>query len=146
RHLRSRDRFAPRPEAGTVDVPSATAQPSAEGEPAPAAVPCPEGASPTVAAEGGEAGTAESGPCPRHVQHGLRDLVEEPAGRHELRGVPQRPHLSTGDVELLPGTGYADVSAPVLLLQLLGVAERAVVGEGAVLQSRQEHHREFQAL
>src|SRR5690625_2348633 len=63
RHLRSRDRFAPRPEAGTVDVPSATAQPSAEGGPAPAAVPCPEGASPTVAAGGGEAGTA-SRPAP----------------------------------------------------------------------------------
>src|SRR5690625_2149769 len=138
RHLRSRDRFAPRPEAGTVDVLSATAQPSAEGGPAPAAVPCPEGASPTVAAGGGEAGTAESGPCPRHVQHGLRDLVEEPAGRHELGGAPHRPHLSPGDVELLPGTGDADVSEPALLLQLLGVAERAVVREGAVLQRSEE--------
>src|SRR5690625_5311723 len=93
RHLRSRDRFAPRPEAGTVDVLSATAQPSAEAGPAPAAVPCPEGASPTVAAGGGEAGTAESGPSPRHVPPGLPDLVEEPPGRHELGGEIGRAHV-----------------------------------------------------
>ena len=51
-----------------------------------------------------------------------------------------------GEVEPLPGPRDADVGEAALLLELVGLAERAQVGEHAVLHADEEHRRELEAL
>ena len=75
-----------------------------------------------------------------------RDLVEEPGRRVVLRCAPGGADRRAGQVQPLAGPGDADVGEPPLLLELLGVAERAQVREGAVLHAGEEHDRELQAL
>src|SRR5690606_21788109 len=91
----------------------------AGGRPPPAAVPAAPAAGPAV---------------PLDVAHELgRDLVEEPAGRVVLRAAEQRAAPGVGEVEAAPGPGDAHVGEPALLLELVGLGERAQVGEDAVL-------------
>ena len=75
-----------------------------------------------------------------------RDLVEEPGGRVPLRRPPRRPHHGPRQVQPLAGAGDTDVGEPPLLLQLLGVAQRAHVREDAVLETGEEDDRELQPL
>ena len=51
-----------------------------------------------------------------------------------------------GEVEPLAGPGDADVGEPALLLQLVGLADRAQVREHAVLEADEEHDRVLEAL
>src|SRR5699024_5511055 len=111
-------------EAGALDVAAPTADASAEGGAAPAPSPI---AAVTAGGAAAESGTAEGGAGARHVEHLLGHLVEEAAGGHELGLPPQRAHLGAGEVELLAGAGDAHVGQAPLLLELLGVAQGAVV-------------------
>ncbi len=51
-----------------------------------------------------------------------------------------------GEIELLLGAGDAHIGEPPLLLHLLGRIHALRPGEDALLHSRDEHHREFEAL
>jgi hypothetical protein len=80
------------------------------------------------------------------VDEPVGDLVEEAAGRVVLRTTEQRPAPGVGQVEALPGPGDPDVGEPPLLLELVGLGERAQVGEDPVLQPDDEHDGELEAL
>ncbi len=74
------------------------------------------------------------------------DLVEEPRRRVVRRRTPGRTAHRPGDVEPFAGAGDADVGEASLLLQLGRVAERAQVGEHAVLEPGEEDDGELQPL
>src|SRR5699024_6996159 len=149
RQLLGRGRLPARAEAGALDVAAPAADAAAEGGAAATAgalaavAPSAVAAAPVAAAE---SCPAQGGAGTRHVEHALGHLVEEAAGRHELGLAPQGPHLGPGEEELLAGAGDAHVGQAPLLLELLRIAQGAVVGEGAVLHAGEEHDRELEAL
>ena len=81
-----------------------------------------------------------------HVDQGLGDLLQEPARRVVLGLAPQAAAPGVGQVQPLLGPGDADIGQAALLLELVGVAERAQMGEDAVLHAEQEDDRVLEAL
>src|SRR5690606_2066155 len=101
------------------------------------------GPPPAAVGAAAAAGTA----VPLDVVHELgRDLVEEPAGRVVLRAAEQRAAPGVGEVEPATGPGDADVREPALLLELVGLGERAEVREHPVLEPHHEDDGELEAL
>ena len=99
--------------------------------------------------DGGTVGAA--GPAERRaealpVEQVAGDLVEEARRRVVLRCTPRGADGRAREVEPLAGPGDADVGEAALLLELLGVAERAHVREDAVLEAGEEDDRELEAL
>ena len=75
-----------------------------------------------------------------------RELVEEAARGVVAGRAPRGADEGPGDVEPLLGAGDADVGEAALLLELGLVAQRALVGEDAVLEAGEEDDGELQAL
>ena len=86
--------------------------------------------------------------------HARAHLLDQPFGNlaHEARHLAvavdavQAPLLGVTQVQLTHGAGHAHITQPPLLLETLEVGERALVRKQALLESREEYHRELEAL
>ena len=110
----------------------------------PASVGVPRRVEPPLRSRAAPAGLLRGRTAP--VDEVDRELVEEAAGRVVAGRAPRGADEGPGDVEALLRAGETDVGEAALLLELGLVAERALVGEDAVLEAGEEDDRELEAL